>query len=122
MNRHDIEESFLSVGSNKLEVLAVDGQAGEQVAFFGIGVLSVFLVASRAEVSTQKVYEEQGVCLRIEGLGEDEVEIEEGIERGSVGTTVRVWVEHETSFVPGSVPEAVRKYARHVPGIAAGHA
>ena len=117
MNLHDLKESFLSVGSDKLEVLDAKGQAGEQVAFFGIGVLSVFLVANRVEVSTRKVSEEQGIHARIEGLGEEEVEIEEGITRGSVGTTVRVWVDNDASFAPGSVPEAVRKYARHVPGV-----
>jgi Histidine kinase-, DNA gyrase B-, and HSP90-like ATPase len=117
MNLHDLEQSFLSVGSDKLEVLDIEGQTGEQVAFFGIGVLSVFLVATRAELSTRKLSEERGTRALIEGLGEEEVEIEEGIERESVGTTVRVWVDNETSFAPNSVPEAVRKYARHVRGI-----
>ena len=116
MNRHDVKESFLSVGSNKLEVLGVEGEAGEQVALFGIGVLSVFLVASHVEVTTSKVSEEQGVRVRIEGLGQNDVEIEM-VEPGSVGTTVRVWVGSETSFDPTLVPKAVHKYARHVSGI-----
>ncbi len=115
MNRHEVTASFLSVGSNKLEVLGAQGQAGEQVAFFGIGVLSVFLVASAAEVVTRKASEE-ALRLRIEGLGENDVEIE-AVERDTIGTTVRVWVKPETSFHPALVPEAVRKYARHVPNI-----
>ena len=116
MSREDVKASFLSVGSDKLEALGAKGQAGEQVAFFGIGVLSVFLVASRAELVTRKASEEQGVRLGIDGLEESDVEIE-AVERGSVGTTVRVWIGSETPFDPSSVPEAVRKYARHVPGI-----
>jgi molecular chaperone HtpG len=116
MDRRELKASFLSVGSDKLEVLGAQGQAGEQVAFFGIGVLSVFLVASHAEVVTRKASEEQGLRVHIEGLGENEVEIEEA-ERASVGTTVRVWIKPATSFHPGLVLEAVHKYARHVPGV-----
>jgi hypothetical protein len=116
MNQRELKASFLSVGSDKLEVLGGQGQVGEQVAFFGIGVLSVFLVASHAEVITRKASEEQGLRARIEGLGEDDVEIE-AAERESIGTTVRVWIKPETSFHPALVPEAVRKYARHVPGV-----
>lgn len=117
MDRRELKASFLSVGSDKLEVLGAQGQAGEQVAFFGIGVLSAFLVASHAEVVTRKAAEEQGLRVRIEGLGENDVEIETA-ERDSIGTTIRVWIKPETSFHPALVPEAVRKYARHVPGVA----
>jgi len=116
MSRDDVKASFLSIGSNKLEALGAEGQAGEQVAFFGIGVLSVFLVASHAELVTRKASEEQGVRVGIEGLEENDVEIE-AVERDSVGTTVRVWIGSDTPFDLSMVPEAVRKYARHVPGI-----
>ena len=116
MSRDDVKASFLSVGSDKLEALGAEGQAGEQVAFFGIGVLSVFLVASRAELATRKASEPQGVRVGIEGLGENEVEVG-AVERHAVGTTVRVWIGSETPFDPSLVPEAARKYARHVPGI-----
>lgn len=115
MSEQDLENSFLAVGSDKLEVLGAAGQAGEQVAIFGIGVLSVFLVARSLEVKTRKVSEEQGIRLRIEGL-EDEREPEH-IPLDRVGTTVQVQVRDEAPFDVAQIPEAVRKYARHLSGI-----
>lgn len=115
MNAHDIEESFLSVGRDKLEALGTAGQAGEQIAFFGIGVLSVFLVAESIEVETRKVSEERGLKLRIESL-KDERDPEE-VPRVSVGTNVRVEVREGAPFELAGVPDAVRNYARHVRGV-----
>ncbi len=115
MSERDLEDSFLAVGSDKLEVLGAAGQAGEQVAIFGIGVLSVFLVARSLEVKTRKVSEAQGLRLRIEGL-EDERD-PEPIPLDRVGTTIHVQVRDDAAFDVADIPEAVYKYARHVTGI-----
>lgn len=115
MSEQDMEDSFLAVGSDKLEVLGAAGQAGEQVAIFGIGVLSVFLVARSLEVRTRKFSQEQGLRLRIEGL-EDERD-PETIPLDQIGTTIHVQVRDDAPFNVAEIPEAVRKYARHLTGI-----
>lgn len=85
------------------------------MAIFGIGVLSVFLVARSLEVRTRKVSEERGLRLRIEGL-EDERN-PEPVLLEQVGTTIHVQVRDDASFDVAEIPEAVRKYARHLTGI-----
>lgn len=115
MDKQDMEDGFLAVGSDKLEVLGAKGQAGEQVALFGIGVLSVFLVAQSLELSTRKVGEEHGLELRVTGL-RDEAD-PEPVELERVGTTIRVRLRDDASFDLDEVPNAVGRYARHVPGV-----
>jgi molecular chaperone HtpG len=53
MNRFDMEASFLQVGRDKIEALGADARPNDQIAFFGIGVLSVFLVAESIEIATE---------------------------------------------------------------------
>jgi hypothetical protein len=115
MNEHDLRESFVSVGSNKIEALGLAEDPGEQVALFGIGVLSVFLVAESIEVTTRKVFETAGLRWRVEGLRDDRDP--EPFARESIGTTIRVQIKDGVDFDPISVPEAVRKHVRHVPGV-----
>jgi hypothetical protein len=112
MSRKDFEESFLKVGRNKLEALGLDKPPGEQIAFFGIGVLSVFLVADSFEVVTRKVGTESGLHFLISGL-QDEVKVGEE-SRSEPGTTVRVRIEGNTHFPISEVPAATRRYVRHV--------
>jgi hypothetical protein len=90
--------------------------AGEQVAFFGIGILSVFLVAESVDLSTKKLNAERGVRVAIAGL-QSEVQMTEE-DRVTIGTSVRVHVRAGHPFTPAQVPDAVRKYVRHVDGVA----
>ncbi len=115
MDQHDIEESFLKVGRDKLEALGAASSPGEQVAFFGIGILSVFLVADAVEVSTRKVEAAEGLRFDISGL-QGEIAIHD-YDREEVGTRVRVRPRPGQGFTVAQVTEAVRKYVRHVDGV-----
>jgi HSP90 family molecular chaperone len=115
MSEEDLEDSFLAVGSDKLEVLGAAGQAGEQVAIFGIGVLSVFLVARSLEVKTRKFSEAQGLRLHIEDLKDERDP--EPISLDRVGTTLHIQVRDDVPFDVAEIPEAVCKYARHLTDI-----
>lgn len=117
MTRDDMNASFLQVGRDKLEALGADKRPGDQVAFFGIGILSVFLVAESMVVETWKVGPEpgQGIRLTLRTI-DDEAEFQEA-NRTTFGTRVRIGLKAE-AFQPTHVPGAVRNYARHVPGLA----
>jgi HSP90 family molecular chaperone len=98
MDEQDIESSFLKVGRDKLEALGAP-EAGEQVAFFGIGILSVFLVADMVDVSTKKRDAVRGVRISIKGL---QSQIETAPDDGaSVGTSVRRWASDQSRSQTG---------------------
>ena len=112
MDRNDFEESFLKVGRNKLEALGLDKPPGEQIAFFGIGVLSVFLVAKTFVVTTRKAGSNEAARFSISGL-QEKVAVEDA-SLAEPGTTVRVHIEAGSTFSISQVPEAAHRYVRHV--------
>jgi hypothetical protein len=114
MDLRDVKESLLQVGRNKYEALGENPQA-EQVALFGIGFLSVFLVAERVTLWTKK---DGAEALRIEITRIDgPVLIDPDPDNVNVGTRVRVLVDASSGFRSDSVPEALRRYVRHVQGV-----
>lgn len=117
MDRHDVIESFLKVGRDKYEALGADRRPSDQIALFGIGVLSVFLVADRIEVETWKVGTSADEAVRLSLNGIDDDEDFERANRSDYGTRFRLQLK-SGAFPPAHVPEAARRYARHVPGIA----
>jgi hypothetical protein len=115
MDETDVESSFLDVGQDKVAALGRKGGAGEQVGFFGIGVLSVFLVAKCLTVSTRKAGSDEGIVLEIADL-----ESQFGATRSNglqIGTTIHVELKEGVNFSVENVPTVVQAYARHVEGI-----
>ncbi len=115
MTEVEFDDAFLSVGRDKLEALDIAGGAGEQVAFFGIGVLSTFLVAERISVESKSVFASTGFNAQIPGLNDDVVLTP--CERHGPGTTVRVFLRPDAELRPSDVPTALSKHVRHVPRI-----
>lgn len=116
MTQKEVEDVLLQVGRSKFEALGVEAGSGEQIALFGVGFLSVFLIGDQIDVRSRKVGEETGVVVEITGI-EDEVSIRDDPAPGPPGTTVRVYFRTESTLQPSGVPDAVRKYVRHVPGV-----
>lgn len=115
MDAHDLEESFLKVGRSKLEALGEEHAPGEQVAFFGIGILSVFLIAESLRVDTRKLHSNKSIAVIFVGI-DQEATATDG-ERDSVGTTVRVALRADVSLDLLRVPEILSTYVRHVQGV-----
>ncbi len=114
MDAEDFKESFLRVGRSKLQAIASNGSPGEQVALFGIGVLSAFLVADAITVQSRKHGSLSGFAATIASLTED-FEIHD-IDGAEFGTTIRLILK------PGVDARAlssagVDKYVRHVPNV-----
>lgn len=115
MDKATITNSFLEVGQDKLAVLGNDSREG-QISYFGIGILSVFLVAERFRVTTRRLgSSEKTICFEINGVDEN-VEYHD-CEESSVGTTVRIYPKPDDRFSISDIPSIVRRYVRHVEGV-----
>lgn len=115
MDQKTIEDSFFEVGQDKLAVLQVT-EPVSQIGYFGIGVLSIFLLAERFEVFTKSTTSNEP-AIRFEVTDIDEpVEFLEH-EQSDPGTRIRVFPKATEGFALASLPDIVRSYARHVPGI-----
>ena len=115
MDQKTIEKSFFEVGQDKLAVLEITKPAS-QIGYFGIGVLSVFLLADRFEVFTKSIASDgSGIQFCVADIDEP-VEFVP-FEQSSPGTRIRVYPREGEDFAVGSLPDVVASYARHVPGI-----
>ena len=115
MDMLTIENSFLQIGQDKLDALHV-GTRQTQIGYFGIGILSVFLVADRFEVVTRHQNATDG-GLRFEVTGLDDEVTPYPDATAQTGTRIRVYPRPTGTFSIGSLPEYVENYARHVRGI-----
>lgn len=115
MDKDAIEGSFLDIGQDKLEVLgAVDRES--QIGYFGIGVLSIFLIADRFEVTTRRTNtSEKAIYFEVTGL--DDPIIFQQSDEDLFGTRIRVFPRADTGFHLSDIPNIVRNYVRHVDGI-----
>ena len=115
MDQKTIEDSFFEVGQDKLAVLQVT-EPVSQIGYFGIGVLSIFLLAERFEVFTKSsISDEPAIRFEVTDIDEP-VEFFEH-EQSDPGTRIRVFPKATEKFPLASLPDVVRSYARHVPGI-----
>ena len=115
MDRMAIKKSFLEVGEDKVDALQ-RGSRETQIGYFGIGILSIFLVADRFEVATKALdSSEGGLRFQIDGI-DDDMEFMDG-SCDEVGTRIKVFLRDQSSFNIGNMPEYISTYARHVSGI-----
>ena len=115
MDQRIIEESFLQIGQDKLDVLGI-GSRDNQIGYFGIGVLSIFLIAERFEVTTKHWRtNESAISFTVTGV-EDEIELLAS-ENEMVGTRIKVFPRTENTFDIGAIRTSISRYARHVDGI-----
>ena len=115
MDQATIKKSFLEVGQDKISVLGNNSREG-QISYFGIGILSVFLLAERFRVTTRRLgTSEKTICFEITGVHED-VEYQDCRE-SSVGTTVRIYPKSDDRFSISDIPSIVSRYVRHVEGV-----
>ena len=113
MHMATVGKSFFEIGEDKLKVLEY-GSRETQIGYFGIGILSVFLVADKFEVTTRHL---NGDVIRFEVLGIDDEYNLLPCDESSVGTRIRIFPRSDSSFSIESIPECIRSYARHVQGI-----
>ena len=113
MNMVTVEKSFFEIGEDKLNVLEY-GSRETQIGYFGIGILSVFLVAHKFEVTTRHL---NGDAIRFEVLGIDDEYNLLPCDDSSVGTRIRIFPRSDSSFSIESIPKYIQSYARHVHGI-----
>ena len=115
MDQATIEQSFLDVGHDKLELFA-GATRDNQTGYFGIGVLSVFLIADSFEVTTRRAGTAgPGIRFRVSGL-DTPVEFAPA-DDAPIGTCVRVYPRDGRDFSLPSIPQTVRNYVRHVAGV-----
>ena len=115
MDFNIIENSFLEIGQDKIAVLH-RGTRETQIGYFGIGILSIFLVADKFQVGTRSLEQDtEGIRFEIGGLDEEMELIDEPY--SEIGTCIRVFLRSDGSFSIGSIPEYLSNYARHVEGI-----
>lgn len=115
MDERVVEKNFLEIGQDKLDVLQ-QGTRDTQIGYFGIGILSIFLVAERFEVTTRKLDSESG-AIRFEVTGiDDEIEYTNP-DTQDFGTRIKIFLSDSRQFKIESIPEYVSNYARHVQGI-----
>ena len=113
MDQKTIEGSFFEIGQNKLEVLGIT-EPVSQIGYFGIGVLSVFLLADNFEVITKSVDPNKpAIHFKVTDI-DDHVEFFQHEQRDP-GTRIRVFPKNRDILT--SLPSAVRSYARHVAGV-----
>ena len=115
MNLETIENSFLEIGQDKIDVLK-RGSRETQIGYFGIGILSIFLVADRFEVGTKELDSQgSGVRFQIDDLDAEMKFIDKPY--ALVGTKIRVFLRSDSSFSISAIPDYLSTYARHVSGI-----
>ena len=115
MDLPTIKKSFLEIGADKVAVLS-RGSRETQIGYFGIGILSIFLVADKFHVATRALESEgDGIRFEIRGIHDDMEFIDEPYT--NIGTSVRVFLRSDGPFAASSVPECLANYARHVDGV-----
>ena len=115
MDQDAVEKSFLDIGQDKFEILGQADRAS-QIGFFGIGVLSIFLIADRFEVTTRRLNSrEKPICFEVTGI-ENDIAFRTS-EENLYGTRIRVYPRPGGTFSLHDIPKVVQKYARHVAGI-----
>ena len=115
MDLPTIEKSFLEIGEDKLEVLK-RGSRETQIGYFGIGILSIFLVADKFEVATKEFDSDgNGIRFRIADIDDEMEFIDEPCTE--IGTRIKVFPRPDGSFSIGSIPAYLSTYARHLTGI-----
>ena len=115
MDMETVDKSFLEIGENKLAVLH-GGSPDTQIGYFGIGILSIFLIADKFEVATKHLApNKDALRFEITGIDDDMVILDNN--DSTIGTRIRVFLRAESSFDLTSLPVSVRNYARHVDGI-----
>lgn len=117
MNREAVDLGFTAVGAPKSDIPHVrellestDPQRAQQIAAFGIGVLSCFGVAEQIRVDT-RMDKDEGLSFVIKDRHEDFEELPAS--RAETGTTVRLELKPNGPMRAGQVPAAVEQYARH---------
>ncbi len=115
MDQRTIEASFLDVGQDKLALL--DGATRDnQTGYFGIGVLSVFLIADSFEVTTKRADTSgSGIHFRVNDL--DTVVEFTSVDDAPAGTRIRVYPRAGATFSVASIPQTVSNYVRHVDNV-----
>ena len=115
MDMGAVENSFLEIGEDKLAVLQ-SGSRETQIGYFGIGILSIFLIADKFEVATKHLdTDKDGLRFEITGIDDEMFILDNNY--STIGTRIRVFLRAESSFDLTSLPVSVRNYARHVDGI-----
>ena len=115
MDQKTIEQSFFEVGQDKLAVLEL-AESKSHIGRFGIGVLSVFLLADSFDVFTRSIYsEDTGIRFSVTDIDEPVKFVP--LEQSGPGTRIRVYPRNDERLILGSLPDIIASYARHVPGI-----
>lgn len=115
MTQETINTSFLEVGENKIKALGIE-DAPTQIGYFGIGVLSIFLLAEKFQVITKSTnVSKQAIQFTVSDL--DEYIEFLPVSKTEPGTSIKVYPKTEIDFQFQTIPHAVKKYARHVPNI-----
>ena len=115
MDQLAIEDSFLEIGQDKFDVLGASNREN-QIGYFGIGVLSIFLVAEKFQVYTRRAdAKSSGIRFDVTGI-DDPIDLLE-FDTKMIGTRIRVFPKDDGAFSVGSIPESVKNYARHVDGV-----
>ena len=115
MDLDTVENSFLEIGQDKLDVMN-RGTRDMQIGYFGIGILSIFLVADKFEVGTKQFNSTSpGLRFQISGLNEEMVIGDKPYDE--IGTCIRIFLRTDGKFDVSSIPTSLQTYARHVEGI-----
>ena len=102
MEQDTIENSFLEVGQDKLAVLEFSNPAS-QIGKFGIGVLSVFLLADSFEVFTKSISSnDPGIWFRVRDI--DAFPEFLNWDQDNPGTRIRVYPRSGEDFSIASLP------------------
>ena len=103
----------MNIGQDKFDVLDISNHKG-QIGYFGIGILSVFLLADRFEVTTKSIRAtNRAITFKVTGIDETVKFLQHN--RQEPGTEIRVFPKNHDTL--SSLPGAVESYARHVKGI-----
>ena len=115
MDQESIEGSFLDVGQDKLEILG-DADPGSQIGYFGIGVLSIFLIADRFEVTTRRSdADTKAIYFEVNDIDEFVHLVDSEDEHN--GTRIRIYPRQDGPFNVASITDVVKNYVRHVEGV-----
>ena len=115
MDWNIVHKSFFEIGQDKLEVLH-QGTRDSQIGYFGIGILSIFLVAERFRVTSRALDQEpHGLSFEVTGIDDELVVLNESATE--VGTRIKVFVRSDGALDIASIPAHLSNYVRHVEGV-----
>ena len=110
-----VHNSFFEIGQDKLEVLD-RGNRDNQIGYFGIGILSIFLVAERFRVMSRALGQEPGgLSFEVTGIDDELVVLDQS--PTDVGTRIKVFVRSDDALDIASIPVYLSNYVRHVEGV-----